>query len=99
MSSVTFHTMYLDHPWTVPPLSTPNEYIRSTEIEMSLYAAETTYRAMLDLTVDLGPFSSWTKEGDILALHAWVVASSCSHDFLEGIFPSYESILESMNGP
>ena len=88
LSSVPFHTMYLDDPWTLRSPSTLNEDSRTTRIEIPLSVAETTYQATLDNYIDPGPFSSQMEEEDILALPASAVLSPCSHDFLNDIFPS-----------
>ena len=60
---------------------------------------EIVYQATLDPTVDPGPSFSQTEEEDLLALPAWVVTSSCSHDLLNDIFPLDDLILKAMNGP
>ena len=58
LSSVPFRTMYLDDPWTLPSLSTSDEDVRTTRIEILLFAAEVAYQAILDPVVDPGPSSS-----------------------------------------
>ena len=60
---------------------------------MHFSIVETTYQSMLDPTVDPGPSFSRMEEKDLLPLLAWVVASSCLHDFLDAIFPSNEVVL------
>ena len=76
----------MDDPWNLPSSSTSDEDTIPTRVEMLLSTTKTAYQPILDPTVDSGPSSSWMKEDDIFALPAWAVASSCSHDFLNGNF-------------
>ena len=55
LSLLQFCTTYLDDPWNLPSLSTSDEQIIPTRVEMSLSTVEATYQATLDFTMDLGP--------------------------------------------
>jgi hypothetical protein len=45
---------------------------------------------------DLVP--SPTDDEDLVSRPVWATSLSCSHDFLDGTFPSDEAIIEAMNG-
>ena len=55
LTSFPFCTMDLDDPWNLPSLSTSDQQIIPTRVEMSLSTVEATYQATLDFTMDLGP--------------------------------------------
>ena len=66
VSSVPFHTMYMDDPWTLHSLRTLNEYAIPTMMRMSLSVAKFVYQATLEPTIDPFPFSSRKEEEDLL---------------------------------
>ena len=65
---------------------------------MSLFVVEIFHQDTPDHVINPSPSSSQMEEEDILGLPTWVVALSCSHDFLDDIFSLNEAILEAMNG-
>ena len=75
LSLLQFCTTYLDDPWNIPSLSTLNKDTIPTRAEMSLSTSKVAYQAILDLTMDLGPYPLQKEEEDIFALHAWEFAS------------------------
>ena len=54
------------------------------------------YQANLDCVAEPSPSSSRMEEEDPYVLPAWVVESSHTHDFLNGVFPLDEAIIEAM---
>jgi hypothetical protein len=66
---------------------------------MLLSATKVVYRAILNTTSDLDPFSLQMDKEDLVLELAWAARSSCSHDFPNDNLPSYEAILEAMYDP
>ena len=67
-------------------------------MDVSLLATMIAYQANIDCVAEPSPSSSWTEEEDPYVLPAWAVESSHAHDFLDGVFPSDEAIIEAMSG-
>ena len=85
----------MEDPWIIPSPSTLSTHV---ETNVSLPATLVVYQVNLDHVVEPSPSSSWMQEEDPYVLLAWVVESSHSHDCLDDVFPSDESILETMSG-
>ena len=77
VSFVPFRNLYLVDPWTLPSLSTSNEYARTTRTRMSLSVAEVVYQAAIEPAIDPVPSTSQMEEEDLHALPSWVVAFPC----------------------
>jgi hypothetical protein len=99
MRFVPFHTLYFNDPWTLPFLTLSGEDQSHIGKVIPLSATKVVYQACLNTSIDLDPISSQTNEEDHVLEPVWDTQSSCSHDFLDDTLPSYESILEAMNGP
>ena len=56
-SSVPFHTMYVDDPWTLSSLRTSDKDPRPNNMEMSLSIVNISDQATLDLILDPSPSS------------------------------------------
>ena len=97
LSSIPFHTLHMEDPWTLPSSSTLSEVSIPSEMDMLLSTNMVAYTANIDSVLESSPSSSWTEEEDPYALFAWAVLSSHSHDCLNDIFPSDEAILEAMS--
>jgi hypothetical protein len=65
---------------------------------MPLSTMKIVYQVILDSYADLDPVTSSTDEEDPILRPVWATSLSCSHDFLDGNFPSDEAIIEAMNG-
>jgi hypothetical protein len=65
---------------------------------MPLSIAEIVYQVVLDSSVDPDLVPLPTDEEDLVSRPIWATLLSCSHDFLDGTFPSDETIIEAMNG-
>ena len=94
MSLVPIYTMYLEDPWTLPSLSTSDEYPIPTKMGMPFSTMVISYQSTLGLIVDPSPSSSQMEEEDSFAQPSWAVASSHSHDFFNDTFPSDEANIE-----
>jgi hypothetical protein len=66
-------------------------------MSMLLSAAEISYQTILDSSADPDPVPSHTVKQDPVLRLVWATSLSCSNDFLDETFPSYEAILEAMN--
>ena len=97
LSSIPFHTLHMENPWTLSSLSTLSEVSIPVETDMPLSTTMVAYQANIDSVVASSPSSSRTEEEDPYALHFWAVSSSHSHDCLDDIFPLDEAILEAMS--
>jgi hypothetical protein len=64
---------------------------------MPLSTTEIAYQAILDSSVNPDPIPSQMVEEDPVLRPVWVTSLSCSRDFLDDTFPSYEAILEAMS--
>ena len=65
---------------------------------MTLSVAEIEYQIVLDSSIDPDPITSQTDKEDHVLKPMWATSSSCSHEFLDENLPSYEFIIEAMNG-
>jgi hypothetical protein len=65
---------------------------------MPLSTTEIAYQVNLDSSTILILFPRLTDEEDPVFRPTWATSLSCSHDFLDGTFPSNEAIIEAMNG-
>ena len=86
LSSIPFHILHLEDPWTLPSPSTSDEDPRPTKMDMSLSIMTIAYPSTLGTIVDPSPSSSVIEEEDPFALHSWAIASSHSHDCFNTFF-------------
>jgi hypothetical protein len=96
--SIPFRTSYFSDPWTLPSPTSSCEGQSHVGMAMPLSITEIMYQFVLDSSIDLDLVTSKTDEEDPALRPVWATSLSCSHDFLDETFPSYESILEAMNG-
>jgi hypothetical protein len=68
------------------------------EMEIPLSVTYIAYRVVLDSSADLVPVSSQKDEEDPILKPVWANSSSFSHDFLDDTLPSYDAILDAING-
>ena len=95
--SIPFRNSYFSDPWTLPSPASSFEGQSNARMAMPLSVAKIVYQAILDSSTDPDPVTSQTDEGDPILRPLWATSLSCSHDFLDEIFLSDESILEAMN--
>ena len=93
LSPISFLTMYLSDPSNLPSLGNSDEGPTPTGTGMLLFAVWTAYQSLFDIIVDPNRSLLRTKKQDLLLSSTWVAASSCSHGFLDGTFPSNEAII------
>jgi len=96
--SIPFCTSYLSDPWNLPYPTSSSEGQSHAGMDMPLSAMEIAYQVVLDSFVDPDPVTLQTDGEDHVLRPVWATSLSCSHDFLDETLPSYESILEAMNG-
>jgi hypothetical protein len=98
MRSVPFRTSYFNDPWTLPSSTVSCEGQSHTRMAMRLLTAEIAYQTVLDSSTDTDPVTSQMDEEDLVLKPIWATSSSFSHDCLNDNLPSYEEIIEDMNG-
>ena len=76
VSFVPFRTLYLVDPWTLPSLSTSNEYARTTRIRMLLFVEKVAYQTALYPTIEPGP-SCLLMENYIYNFIPYTIYSHC----------------------
>jgi hypothetical protein len=94
---IAFCTSYFDDLWTLPSPTLSWEGHSHAGMAMSLSTTEIVYQAVLDSSTDPDLVPSPTDEEDLVSRPVWATSLSCSHDFLDGTFPSDEAIIEAMN--
>ena len=95
LNSGSFRTSHREDSWIIPSPSTSSIPI---EIDVSFPTTMVVFQANLDHVVEPIPSSLWTEDKDPYVLPACVVESSHSHDCLDDVFPSHESILVAISG-
>jgi len=86
--SILFRTSYFNAPWTLTSPSLSCEVQSHVGMAMPLSATDIAYQFVLDSFVDPDPVPSLMNEEDIMSRPVWATSLSCSHDFLDGTFPS-----------
>jgi hypothetical protein len=95
---IPFRTSYFDDLWTLPSPNLSCEGHLQAGMSMSLSAIKIVYQDVIDSSTDPDLVPSPMDEEDIMSRTIWATSLSCSHDFLDGTFPSDEAIIEAMNG-
>jgi hypothetical protein len=96
--SIPFCTPYFNDMWTLPSPTSYCEGHSHASMAMPLSTTKIVYQVVLNSFVDIDPVPSSTDEDDIVSRLMWATLLSCSHDFLDGTFPSDEAIIKAMNG-
>jgi hypothetical protein len=96
--SIPFRTSYFSDPWTLPSLNSSCEGQSHAGMAMPLSATEIAYQVVLDSFIDPDHVTSPTDKEDLVLRPVWSTSLSCSYDCLDETLPSYEAILEAMNG-
>jgi hypothetical protein len=94
---IAFWTSYFDDLSTLPSSTLSWEGHLHAGMAMSLLTTEIMYEVVLVSSTDPDLVPSPTDEEDLVSRPVWATSLSCSHDFLNGTFPSDEAIIEAMN--
>jgi hypothetical protein len=95
---VPFRTSYFNDPWTLPSSTSSCEGQSHDGMAMPLSTTKIAYQFVLESSVNLDPITSPTDEEDLVLKPMWATSLSCSHDYPDETFPSFEAIIEAMNG-
>ena len=95
MRSVSFCTSHMEDPWI---LHAPNTSSEPIVTDMPFPASMVAYKANIECVANPSPSSSRMGEEDPYVFPAWVVESSHTHDCLDSVFPSDETIIKAMLG-
>ena len=96
--STPFRTSYFNNLWTLPSLTSSYEGNSHDGMAIPLSVAEIAYPIVLDFSADPYLVTSQMDEEDPVLEPVWATSSSCSREFLDETLPSYEAIIEAMNG-
>jgi hypothetical protein len=89
---------YFNDLWTLPSPTSSCEGQSHAGMAMPLSAIEIAYQVILNSFFDPDLVPSLTDEEDLVSRPLWATSLSFSYDFLDGTFPSDESIIEAING-
>jgi hypothetical protein len=96
--SIPFCTSYFSDPWTLPSPNLSFQGRSHAGMTMPLSATDIVYQVVLNSSADPNLIPSPMDEEDLVSMSVWATSLTCSHDFLDGNFPSDEAIIEAMNG-
>jgi hypothetical protein len=86
--SIPFYTSYFSDLWTLPSPNSSCEGQSHAGMAMPLLTIEIAYQVVLDSSADPDPVPSSMDEEDLVSRPVWATSLSCSHDFIDGTFPS-----------